>query len=136
MNYIRNSVKAVVNAYDGAVSFYVFDPEDPLIQAYQRMFPVLFKPASEMPEMLRAHVRYPEILFQAQAVMYSTYHVTNEQVFYNKEDLWTIAQQSRTQSGQRQSNVIEPFFSLMQFPARRTPSSPRFFRSLRQARTT
>ena len=117
VNYIRNSVKAVVNAYDGAVSFYVFDPADPLIQAYQRMFPVLFKPASEMPEMLRPHVRYPEILFQAQAVMYSTYHVTNEQVFYNKEDLWTIAQQSRTQSGQRQSNVIEPFFSLMQFPS-------------------
>jgi len=116
VNYIRNSVKAVVNAYDGAVSFYVFDPQDPLIQAYQRMFPALFKPASEMPEMLRAHVRYPEILFQAQAVMYSTFHVTNEQVFYNKQDLWTIAQQSRTQSGQRQANVIEPFFSLMQFP--------------------
>jgi len=116
VNYIRNSVKAVVNAYDGAVSFYVFDPQDPLIQAYQRMFPTLFKPASEMPEMLRAHVRYPEILFQAQAVMYSTFHVTNEQAFYNKQDLWTIAQQSRSQSGQRQSNVIEPFFSLMQFP--------------------
>jgi uncharacterized membrane protein (UPF0182 family) len=116
VNYIRNSVKAVVNAYDGAVSFYVFDPQDPLIQAYQRMFPVLFKPASEMPEMLRAHVRYPEILFQAQAAMYSTFHVTNEQAFYNKQDLWTIAQQSRSQSGQRQSNVIEPFFSLMQFP--------------------
>jgi len=116
MNYIRNSVKAVVNAYDGAVSFYVFDPEDPLIQAYQKMFPSLFKPASAMPEMLKAHVRYPEILFQAQASMYATFHVTNEQMFYNKEDLWTIAQQNRTQTGQRQSNVIEPFFSLMQFP--------------------
>ena len=58
-----------------------------------------------MPEMLRSHVRYPEVLFQAQATMYSTFHVTNEQVFYNKEDLWTIAQQSRTQSGQRTTNV-------------------------------
>lgn len=116
VNYVRNSVKAVVNAYDGAMSFYVFDPEDPLIQAYQRTFPTLFKPASAMPEMLKSHIRYPEVLFQAQATMYSTYHVTNEQVFYNKEDLWTIAQQSRTQSGQRTANVIEPFFSLMQFP--------------------
>jgi uncharacterized protein len=116
VNYIRNSVKAVVNAYDGAVSFYVFDPGDPLIQAYQQMFPVLFKPSSEMPEMLKRHVRYPEVLFEAQARMYSTYHVTNEKVFYSKEDLWTVAQQSRTQTAQRESNVIEPIFSLMQFP--------------------
>ena len=99
------------------MSFYVFDPEDPLIQAYQRIFPWLFKPeASEMPEMLRSHVRYPEVLFQAQATMYSTLPCHKEQTFYNKEDLWTIAQQSRSQSGQRSTNVIEPFFSLMQFP--------------------
>ena len=116
VNYIRNSVKVVVNAYDGAVSFYVFDVGDPLIQAYQRMFPSLFKTASEMPETLRSHIRYPEVLFQAQATMYSTYHVTNEQVYYNKEDLWTIAQQSRSQSGQRTATALEPFFSLMQFP--------------------
>ena len=116
VNYVRNSVKAVVNAYDGAMSFYVFEPDDPLIQAYQRMFPALFKPASELPEVLRSHVRYPEILFQVQATMYSNYHVTNEQVFYSKEDLWTIAQQSRSQSGQGGANVIEPFFTLMQFP--------------------
>ena len=116
VNYIRNSVKAVVNAYDGSVSFYVYDPDDPLIQAYQRIFPTLFRPASAMPEMLKSHVRYPEILFQAQAAMYATFHVTNEQMFYNKEDLWTIAQQNRAQAGQRQSSVVEPFFSLLQFP--------------------
>lgn len=116
VNYVRNSVKAVVNAYDGAMSFYVFDSDDPLIQAYQRMFPTLFKPSDAMPAMLKSHVRYPEVLFQAQAMMYSTYHVTNPQVFYNKEDLWTIAQQSRTQGGQHTASAIEPFFSLMQFP--------------------
>ncbi len=116
VNYARNSVKAVVNAYDGAVSFYVFEPDDPWIQAYQKMFPALFKPASEMPEMLKSHVRYPEVLFQVQASMYSTYHVTNEQVFFNKDDVWTIAQQSRSQGGQRTTNEIEPIFNVMQFP--------------------
>ncbi len=119
VNYARNSVKVVVNAYDGAVNFYVFEPEDPLIKAWQNVFPVLFKSASAMPDMLRVHVRYPEVLFQAQAAMYSTFHVTREQVFYNKEDQWTIAQQSRSQSGQRLTSAIEPFFSLMQFPGER-----------------
>jgi uncharacterized protein len=116
INYIRNSVKVVVDAYNGSVHFFVFDPSDLLIQSYQRMFPGLFKPASEMPQSLREHIRYPELLFRVQASIYSSYHVDNEQVFYNREDVWTIAQQGRSQTGQQASDVIEPFFVLMRFP--------------------
>jgi hypothetical protein len=116
VNYIRNSVKAVVDAYNGTVRFYVFDPADPLIQSYRKIFPTLFTDAKDMPDFLRAHVRYPELLFQAQANIYSTYHVENEQVFYNREDIWTIAQQGRSQQGQGSADTIEPFFVLMRFP--------------------
>jgi uncharacterized membrane protein (UPF0182 family) len=116
MNYIRNSIKAVIDAYDGSVHLYVFDDADPLIQAYRRMFPTLFTDPKEMPEFLRSHVRYPELLFRAQAAVYSTYHVENEQVFYNREDVWTIAQQGRSQQGQGTADAIEPFFVLMRFP--------------------
>jgi uncharacterized protein len=116
MNYIRNSIKAVIDAYDGSVRFYVFDETDPLIQAYRKMFPSLFTDSKEMPEFLRSHVRYPELLFRAQAAVYSTYHVENEQVFYNREDVWTIAQQGRSQQGQGTADAIEPFFVLMRFP--------------------
>ena len=116
VNYIRNSIKTVVDAYNGSVHFYVFDTGDPLIQAYQKMLPALFSPAAEMPDFLRAHVRYPELLFRAQAAIYTTYHVDNEQVFYNREDVWTIAQQGTRQQGQQAADVIEPFFILMRFP--------------------
>ncbi|HLH29660.1 MAG TPA: UPF0182 family protein, partial [Terriglobia bacterium] len=116
LNYIRNSVKAVVNAYDGTVRFYVFDPSDPIVQAYAKMFPALFTDAKQMPDFLRAHVRYPELLFRIQASIYSTYHVENEQVFYNREDVWTIAQQGRGQQGQSAADTIEPFYVLMRFP--------------------
>jgi uncharacterized membrane protein (UPF0182 family) len=116
LNYIRNSIKAVIDAYDGSVHFYVFDEADPLIQAYRKMFPSLFTAANEMPDFLRGHVRYPELLFRVQAAIYSTYHVENEQVFYNREDVWTIAQQGRSQQGQGSADAIEPFFVLMRFP--------------------
>ena len=116
MNYIRNSVKAVIDAYEGSVHFYVFDSADPLIQAYGKMFPTLFTDSKEMPDFLRAHVRYPELLFRAQAAVYSTYHVENEQVFYNREDVWTVAQQGRSQQGSGTADAIEPFFVLMRFP--------------------
>jgi uncharacterized membrane protein (UPF0182 family) len=116
MNYIRNSVKVVIDAYDGSVRFYVFDETDPLIQSYRKMFPSLFTDSKQMPEFLRSHVRYPELLFRAQAAVYSTYHVENEQVFYNREDVWTIAQQGRSQQGQGAADAIEPFFVLMRFP--------------------
>ena len=113
INYIRNSVKVVVNAYDGTTRFYVFEPDDPVIQAYQNVFPDLFLDADAMPETLKPHVRYPELLFQIQAFVYSTYHIEDEQVFYNQEDLWTVAQQSRSQAG---SEDIEPYFVLLRFP--------------------
>lgn len=89
-NYIRNSVKAVIDAYDGSVTFYVFDANDPIVNAYRRMFPGLFKDAREMPEQLRRHVRYPEDLFTIQTEMYAKYHMTNPQTFYNQEDLWEV----------------------------------------------
>src|SRR5438445_872151 len=116
VNYMRNSVKTVIDAYNGNVSFYVFDSSDPLIDAYQRMFPQLFRLASSMPEFLRKHIRYPEFLFRVQASLYTTYHVQNEQVFYNREDVWTVAQQGRSQGGQQSSDSIDPFFILMTFP--------------------
>jgi uncharacterized membrane protein (UPF0182 family) len=115
INYIRNSVKVVIDAYNGDVTFYIFDPEDPLINAYARMFPDLFRPRADMPGFLVKHVRYPELFFQVQAAMYSFYHVENEQVFYSREDVWTVAQQGRGQTGV-QAAEIEPFFVLMTFP--------------------
>ncbi|MEX2300503.1 MAG: UPF0182 family protein [Bryobacterales bacterium] len=92
INYVRNSVKAVVDAYDGTTTLYVFDEEDPIIQAYRNLFPELFKPAAEMPASLRAHVRYPEGMFQIQAEIYRTFHMKDPEVFYTKEDVWDIAQ--------------------------------------------
>src|SRR2546428_11599988 len=83
------------------------------------MFPQLFTDAKQMPDFLRAHVRYPELLLRAQASIYSVYHVENEQVFYNREDVWTIAQQGRGQQGQGTADPIEPFFVLMRFPGER-----------------
>src|SRR5215475_13076643 len=120
LNYMRNSVKAVIDAYNGSVHFYVFDTSDPLIQAYRGMFPSLFTDAKEMPDFLHAHIRYAQLLFQVQANIYSTYHVENEQVFYNREDVWTIAQQGRGQQGQSAPDTIEPFFVSMRFPGEKT----------------
>ena len=116
INYIRNSVKAVIDAYNGKVSFYVFDEEDPLINAYRKMLPDLFLAKSAMPAFLASHVRYPELLFSVQSVMYSFYHVDNEQVFYNREDVWSLAQQTRGQSTGQSAESIEPTFILMTFP--------------------
>ena len=92
INYVRNSVKAVVDAYDGTTTLYVFDEQDPIIQAYGNLFPELFKTAADMPASLRAHVRYPEGLFQIQAEIYRTFHMKDPEVFYTKEDVWDIAQ--------------------------------------------
>lgn len=89
-NYIRNSVKVVFDAYTGAATFYVADPTDPIIKAYRAIFPSLFKDISEMPAGLRAHVRYPEDLMNAQAQMYATFHMTDPRVFYTKEDQWSV----------------------------------------------
>jgi uncharacterized protein len=89
-NYLRNSVKAVIDAYNGSVTFYVFDPHDPIISAYRKVLPDMFKDAAEMPENQRRHVRYPEDIFTAQAEIYGTYHMTNPTTFYNREDRWEI----------------------------------------------
>ncbi len=99
VNYMRNAVKATVDAYDGQTNIYVFAPDDPLIGAYRRLFPNLFRSASEMPADLRAHVRYPEALFQVQAEIYRTYHMLDPQTFYNKEDLWDLARHVAGQNG-------------------------------------
>ena len=95
-NYIRNSVKAVVNAYDGTMNFYVFDETDPLIQTYAKIFPTLFSDKSEMSSSLLDHIRYPEDLFTIQSDMYKDYHMTDPRVFYADEDPWEIPTDSST----------------------------------------
>jgi uncharacterized protein len=111
-NYIRNSVKVVVDAYDGTVVLYAVDGAEPVLAAYARIFPGLFRPIAEMPEELRRHVRYPEDLFLIQAEMYRTYHMTSPDVFYNKEDLWSFPQE--TVGGSRAS--VEPYYVIMRLP--------------------
>ena len=90
LNYIRNSVKVIIDAYNGDVYFYLVDKEDPIVKTYASMFPHLFKPFDEMPADLKNHIRYPRDLFDIQVDTYTTYHMTNVQVFYNQEDLWQI----------------------------------------------
>jgi len=102
VNYMRNAVKATIDAYDGTTNLYIFAPADPIIQAYRNLFPALFHPASEMPATLRAHARYPETLFSAQSQIYRTYHMLDPQAFYNKEDVWDIASTVRGQNGERE----------------------------------
>ena len=117
VNYIRNSVKVVIDAYNGTTHFYVFDKQDPLIAAYQRVFPVLFKDVSEMPADLRTHIRYPETLLRAQSEVYNLYHTQNPKTFFQREDAWSIAQQvSIDQKGEKQSTPIDPYYVLMQLP--------------------
>jgi uncharacterized membrane protein (UPF0182 family) len=117
LNYMRNSVKIVIDAYDGTTTFYVFDSEDPIIAAYRGVFPTLFRDQSAMPADLRKHVRYPELLLELQAAVFGLYHMTNPAVFFNREDLWTVASQGG-QNAQRQqtSQVMEPNFVLMKLP--------------------
>jgi uncharacterized membrane protein (UPF0182 family) len=114
-NYIRNSVKVVIDAYDGSVTFYVADPSDPLVRVYARSFPGLLQPLARMPEDLRAHIRYPEDFFAIQARKYATYHMEDPQVFYNKEDLWAIPR--RTIEGRERE--MEPYYTIMRLPGER-----------------
>jgi hypothetical protein len=117
INYMRNSVKVVVDAYDGTTTFYVFDNEDPIVAAYRAIFPDLFKDASAMPAGLREHVRYPERLLKLQAEVYGLYHMTNPAVFYNREDLWTVASEvGMGESGEQQTQAMQPNFVLMKLP--------------------
>jgi hypothetical protein len=117
LNYVRNSVKAVVDAYNGSVAFYVFDPTDPVIAVYRGIFPTLFKDADEMPAVLREHVRYPELNLEIQAAVYGLYHMTDPEVFYNREDLWTVASQGTSNSQREQaSEPVEANYVLMKLP--------------------
>jgi len=111
-NYIRNSVKMVLDAYNGTVDLYGADPDDPLIQVYQRMFPGVFRPISEIDGELRKHLRYPEDIFQIQTAVYAVYHMTSPQVFYNKEDLWEIP--VLTSGGA--DRVMSPYYTIMRLP--------------------
>ncbi|HEX9662190.1 MAG TPA: UPF0182 family protein [Candidatus Binatia bacterium] len=112
LNYIRNSVKAVVDAYNGTVDFYLADPNDPLVVAYGNIFPGLFKPLEQMPADLHAHIRYPQDFFAIQAQMYATYHMQDPQVFYNKEDLLSIPRQSVGKA----EREMEPYYTIMRLP--------------------
>jgi uncharacterized protein len=117
VNYMRNSVKVVIDAYDGTTTFYVFESADPMIAAYRQVFPTLFKDAAAMPPTLRKHVRYPELLLKLQADVYGLYHMTDPEVFYNREDLWTVASEvGMDESGQPKTQAMEPNFVLMKLP--------------------
>jgi uncharacterized protein len=118
-NYVRNAIKATVDAYTGKISLYVFDPSDPIIQVYENLFPNLFQPASEMPADLRRHARYPEVLFRAQAEAYRVFHMRDPQVFYNKEDLWEVARSLTNQSGQPVS--MQPTYVVATLPGEKAP---------------
>jgi uncharacterized membrane protein (UPF0182 family) len=108
-NYIRNSVKVTIDAYNGTVSYYISDPSDPIIRAYATIFPSVFRPLSEMPADLRNHIRYPQSLFAIQAKVYSLYHMTDPQVFYNKEDLWKIPESF----SEGQTDQMTPYYTIM-----------------------
>jgi uncharacterized membrane protein (UPF0182 family) len=112
LNYLRNSVKVVVNMYDGSVQFYVMDPKDPILAAYLGAFPGVFKSLDQLSPDLKAHLRYPEGLFAIQADQYRTFHMTDPQVFYNREDLWVAPHE--TYGGQQQA--MEPYYILMKLP--------------------
>lgn len=130
-NYIRNSVKAVIDAYTGDVRFYVVDPTDPIVQAWAKAFPKLFTSGDQMPEELRAHLRYPEDMFRVQTNMWGRYHVTDPKEFYSRSDAWNVAQNPGTQTGvsnttqttDAQGNLgrsrelrVDPYYLLMKLP--------------------
>ena len=127
-NYIRNSVKAVVDAYNGTVRFYLSDPEDPIIQAYTKIFPGVFEPLEAMPDDLRGHIRYPQDMFLIQARMYATYHMQDPQVFYNKEDLLSIPHREvgapeqtmgpplMSRRNQTVEQEVDPYYTIMRLP--------------------
>jgi len=119
INYIRNSVKVVIDAYEGTVDFYVIDPKDPLINAYSAAFPKLFKPIDAMPAGLRAHVRVPEGLFNIQVNIYATYHITDPKVFFAREDVWDIPTASSSPGAT--GTEVQPYYVLFRLPGEQNP---------------
>jgi uncharacterized protein len=112
VNYIRNSVKVTIDAYDGQTKFYVSDPQDPILQTWQRLLPQMWQPLTQLPATLRAHLRYPSDLFRMQSDRLRTYHMQDPQVFYNREDLWQIPQE--IYGGK--SQVVEPYYLITKLP--------------------
>lgn len=112
INYIRNSVKITIDAYNGTVNYYIVDDQDPIIQSYSNAFPGLFQPLSEMPENLQSHLRYPEDLFNIQIQQYLRYHMTDVRVFFNQEDVWQIPQELFEGTQQ----LMEPYYVIMPLP--------------------
>jgi uncharacterized membrane protein (UPF0182 family) len=112
LNYIRNSVKVVVNMYDGTVQFYVMDPNDPILAVYQRAFPGVFMNLNQLSADLKAHLRFPEDLFSIQADQYRTFHMTDPQVYYNREDLWVLPQENYAGT----VAPMKPYYILMKLP--------------------
>ena len=112
LNYIRNAVKVTIDAYNGDVSFYRMDEQDPIARVYSRIFPDLFKPFSDMPEDLKRHIRYPKDFFHIQAATYTRYHMEDVQVFYNQEDLWQLPDEMYGDSRQK----MEPYYIIIKLP--------------------
>jgi len=116
VNYIRNSVKVVVDAYDGSMTYYVADPEDPIIRVWQNAFPTLFTSMDDAPASLLEHFRYPESLFQVQAAQYAIYHVTDPDVFYGKQDFWQIPEDPTLAGESGGAVTMRPYYLLMRLP--------------------
>lgn len=111
-NYIRNSVKVAIDAYNGTMDFYIIDQKDPVVEVYKNIFPQLFKNFDQMPEDLKEHIRYPKDLFQVQAELYSTYHMTDPDVFYNKEDYWNVPNEIYAENEIK----MEPYYIVTKLP--------------------
>ncbi|WP_088189079.1 UPF0182 family protein [Desulfosporosinus sp. FKA] len=116
-NYIRNSVKVVIDANDGTVDFYAIDPQDPILKTYMSIFPGVFKDFASFPASLKSHLRYPETLFTIQSNMLKTFHMTDPSVFYNKEDAWDIAKE--LYQGKPQN--VAPYYTIMTIPGETKP---------------
>lgn len=119
INYIRNSVKATVDAYHGTTTLYLFDDNDPVVLAYANLFPELFKPAAEMPPTIRGHVRYPGLLFDIQAEIYRTFHMRDPSVFYNKEDIWDVGKSLAGDTGAAER--MQPTYIVATLPGETEP---------------
>ena len=116
LNYIRNSVKVVIDAYNGTTTFYAADAKDPVLATYANVVPGMFKPLSDMPASLRAHIRYPEDMFALQAAVFATYHMTEPAVFYNREDQWEVP--AIDDMGEAQA-AMQPYYTIMRLPGER-----------------
>ncbi len=119
INYVRNSVKVVIDAYEGTVDFYIVDPKDPIIRAYAATFPTMFKPIDTMPAGLRAHLRVPEDLFNNQVEIYATYHISDPKVFFSREDVWDVPTAQSAPGAL--ATPVQPYYVLFRLPGQQNP---------------